>query len=273
MNLRRIVLMGRMTFAEGVRARFFGVLLLISLSILLTSNFFQQFDFGTSELKFVLDFGFGAVQLFGIILCVVITSQIFFNEIDQRTAISILSRDIARWEFLAGKLIGVAALLLVFCLVTGTLLSLVLSLKEAIILKESGESVSLVEINEVYLFVILQWLKFSIIIALTLCVASLSQSSLYTMAVSFLAILACELQYLANDIYLDAESSFGRALGWVLKTVVPNLSIYNLGNQLGLNDNTAFGSAGFLFDICLHFIFYTSTFFALAVFFFRNREI
>ena len=98
--------------------------LLISLSILLTSNLFQQFDFGSSELKFVLDFGFGAVQLFGIILCVVITSQIFFNEIDQRTAISILSRDIARWEFLAGKLIGVAALLLVFCLVTGTLLSL-----------------------------------------------------------------------------------------------------------------------------------------------------
>ena len=48
MNLRRIFLMGRMTFAEGVRARFFGVLLLISLSILLTSNFFQQFDFGTS---------------------------------------------------------------------------------------------------------------------------------------------------------------------------------------------------------------------------------
>ena len=99
MNLRRIVLMGRITFAEGVRARFFGVLLLISLSILLTSNLFQQFDFGSSELKFVLDFGFGAVQLFGIILCVVITSQIFFNEIDQRTAISILSRDIARWEF------------------------------------------------------------------------------------------------------------------------------------------------------------------------------
>ena len=93
------------------------------------------------------------------------------------------------------------------------------------------------------------------------------------MAVSFLAILSCELQYLANDIYLDAESTFGRALGWVLKTVVPNLSIYNLGNQLGLNDNTAFGSAGFLFNICLHFIFYTSTFFALAVFFFRNREI
>ena len=132
---------------------------------------------------------------------------------------------------------------------------------------------SLVKINEVYLFVILQWLKFSIIIALTLCVASLSQSSLYTMAVSFLAILACELQYLANDIYLDAESTFGRALGWVLKTIVPNLSIYNLGNQLGLNDNTAVCSAGFLFNICLHLIFYTSTFFALAVFFFRNREI
>ena len=108
MTLQRIYLIAQTTFAEAIRAKFFSVLLLISLGILFTANFFQQFDFGTSELKFILDFGFGAVLLFGSILSVVITTQIFFNEIEHRTAISILSRVIARWEFLLGKLFGIA---------------------------------------------------------------------------------------------------------------------------------------------------------------------
>ncbi len=273
MTFRRILLMARMTFSEAVRARFFSVLLLISLGILLTANFFQQFDFGTSELKFVLDFGFGAVRLFGTILCVVITTQVFFNEIEHRTAISILSRDIARWEFLAGKLLGVAALLLVFCLVTGTLLSVVLSFKEGVIQAESGEEAPLLNLGEVYVFVGLQWLKFVVVAALTLCVATLSQSSLYTMSVSFMGMLACELQTLAGDIHADAETGLGRALGWLMKTLVPNLQIYNLGDQLALVGVSARVPAGTYSSICLYSLLYVCIFFGLAVLFFRNREI
>ena len=273
MIIQRILLMARTTYSEAVRARFFSVLLFISLGILLTATFFQQFDFGTSELKFILDFGFGAVRLFGTILCVVLTTQVFFNEIEHRTAISILCRDIARWEFLLGKLIGIAALLLVFCLVTGGLLAVVLAVKASALQVQSQSGTPLVHLGEVFVFLLLQWFKFTVTAALTLCVATLSRSSLYTMVVSFLAILACELQSLASDIYVEAQTSLGRAFGWLLKAMVPNLQIYNLGDRLVLTDATMRVPLETYASIALLTLTYVSIFFGMAVLFFRNREI
>ena len=273
MTLQRIYLIAQTTFAEAVRAKFFSVLLLISLGILFTANFFQQFDFGTSELKFILDFGFGAVLLFGSILSVVITTQIFFNEIEHRTAISILSRVIARWEFLLGKLFGIAALLFVFCLVTGILLAVILGLKETALAKEVEFTENLVHQGEIFIFLGLQWLKFIVLTSMTLCVACLSQSSLYTMVVSFLGILACQLQYLAAEIHADAQTTLGKGFGWLLKTLVPNLQIYSLGDRMVLTSATEPLPPGTYSMICIFSLLYTSVFFGLAYLFFRNREI
>ncbi|MBT5378032.1 MAG: ABC transporter permease subunit, partial [Opitutae bacterium] len=165
------------------------------MGLLLTATYFQQFDFGTSELKFILDFSFGAVLFFGSVLTVVITTQIFFNEIEHRTAISILSRAISRWEFLLGKLFGIATLLFFFCLSTGILLSFLLGIKASELARESNLTENLVNQIEIFQFLGLQWLKFIVLTAMTLCIAGFSRSSLYTIVVTFLAILVCQLQH------------------------------------------------------------------------------
>jgi hypothetical protein len=64
-SLQRIRLIAANTYQEGVRQKFFQVVFFVSVGLLLSANFFQQFDFGTSELKFILDFGFGAVFFLG----------------------------------------------------------------------------------------------------------------------------------------------------------------------------------------------------------------
>ncbi len=272
MTFQRIYLVAQTTLAEAIRARFFNILLWLSLALLLCASFFQQFDFGTSELKFILDFGFGAVILFGSILTVVITTQMFFNEIEHRTAISILSRTIARWEFLLGKLLGVNALLLVFCLVTGILLSTVLWIKE-LALAGQAESINLIRQGEIFLFLGIQWLKFAVMSAMTLSVACLSQGSLYTMVVSFLAMIACQLQYIARQSYSEAEGLFGKAFAWFLKTFVPNLQMYNVGDQMVLASVEERLPSEILIGICLYSLMYFIVFFGLAFLFFRNREI
>jgi len=273
MTFLRVFLIARITFSEGVRARFFSVLLLISLGLLLTATYFQQFDFGTSELKFILDFSFGAVLFFGSVLTVVITTQIFFNEIEHRTAISILSRAISRWEFLLGKLFGIATLLFFFCLSTGILLSFLLGIKASELARESNLTENLVNQIEIFQFLGLQWLKFIVLTAMTLCIAGFSRSSLYTIVVSFLAILVCQLQHLAAEIYAGSESMIGRLFAWCLNTLIPNLQIYNIGDQMVLSSVNEPLPSGTLWGICLYSFIYAAIFFGLAVFLFRNREI
>ena len=64
-SLQRIRLIASNTFLEALHQKFFSALLLISVGLILTASFFQQFDFGTNELKFIIDFGFGAIFFFG----------------------------------------------------------------------------------------------------------------------------------------------------------------------------------------------------------------
>ena len=56
-SLQRIRLIAANTFLEAVRQKFFSALLLISVGLIFSASFFQQFDFGTNELKFIIDFG------------------------------------------------------------------------------------------------------------------------------------------------------------------------------------------------------------------------
>ena len=62
-SISRVRLIAGNTFLEAVRQKFFNSLLLISVALVASSTFFQQFDFGTGELKFVTDFGFGRIVL------------------------------------------------------------------------------------------------------------------------------------------------------------------------------------------------------------------
>ena len=91
----RIYCIAANTFLEAVRQKFFNSLLLISIALVLSANFFQQFDFGASELKFITDFGFGALFFFGSILAITATTQLFFNEIENRTALTMLAKPVS----------------------------------------------------------------------------------------------------------------------------------------------------------------------------------
>ena len=72
-SVQRIRLIATNTFLEAVRQKFFSAILLISVGLIIFASFFQQFDFGTNELKFIIDFGFGAIFFFGSILSIAIS--------------------------------------------------------------------------------------------------------------------------------------------------------------------------------------------------------
>ena len=125
-SFTRIRLIAGTTFLEAVRQKFFSSILLISVALVGSSTFLQQFDFGTGELKFIVDFGFGALFFFGSILSITATAQLFFNEIENRTALTLLAKPVHKIEFLTGKFLGVHVLLLCFTSVITLVLSIIL---------------------------------------------------------------------------------------------------------------------------------------------------
>jgi ABC-type transport system involved in multi-copper enzyme maturation permease subunit len=278
-SFTRVRLIAGTTFLEAVRQKFFNSLLLISVALVASSTFFQQFDFGAGELKFITDFGFGALFFFGSILSITATAQLFFNEIENRTALTMLAKPVFKLEFLTGKFLGAHLLMLCFTMVLTLVLVGILNWREGAILQQIGPEASgalgdgpLIRYGDVFLFGFLQWMKFGILAAITLFVASFSNTNLYTIVVSFFILIICQLQYIARDAYSGMEAGWERVLVFSLGLIFPNFQLFNVGDQLVFQVEEALPAAAVL-RMAAYALIYTVAFVLLAQLNFRRREI
>lgn len=274
-SLTRLRLIAGNTFLEAVRQKFFNALLLISIALVASSTFFQQFDFGVGELKFIVDFGFGALFFFGSILSITATAQLFFNEIENRTALTMLAKPIYKLEFLAGKFLGASILMLIFTTAIMLALAGILFWRENALMMRLGEAFSqgrLIRYSDLITFGLLQWIKFSILSAITLFIASFSNTNLYTIVISFFMLIICQLQYIARDAYASIENVFVQWLVRLLGLMFPNFQLFNVGDQLVFNTGQPL-SQEIILRIVGYGIIYSIAFIAFAQVNFKRREI
>ncbi len=273
---RRIRLIAGNTFLEAVRQRFFNSVLLIALALIASSTFFQQFDFGSSELKFIADFGFGALFFFGSILAITVTTQLFFNEMENRTALTMLAKPVHKFDFLAGKLLGVQLLMLAFTSLLSLVLLGILFWRETGLMGQMGPDAfsegRMVRYMDILTFGFLQWLKFGLLSAVTLFVASFSNTNIYTIIVSFCILVVCQLQYIAREAYADMAPGPARLLVQGLGLIFPNFQLFNVGDQLLLTSQEGLPAVTVL-QISLYACVYIVAFLLLAHLSFRRREI
>src|SRR5690348_18513051 len=97
--LVRVQVVARNTIREAMRQRLFQFFGLLAVLLVLGAQALRGLNFGTSELKFIADFGFGSIAFFGSVIAIVTTSQLFFSEIESRTVLTLLARPIWRGEF------------------------------------------------------------------------------------------------------------------------------------------------------------------------------
>ena len=269
----RVGLIAGNTLLEAARQKLFNFLLLLALALVAGVQGFRDFNFGAPELKFLADFGFGAMAFFGSALTIVATAQLFFSEVEQRTALTLLAKPVWRAEFMLGKFLGIVAVVAVFCAALGALLAGVLWMRESALLREVPEAFAQggrVDYRAFAAAALLQWLKFAVLAAFTLLVASVSQTQLYTVVTGFFVLVICHLQYLAHDAYGRAGSLTARALAALIEFMFPNFQLFNLADELTAAAAPAWGRVA---GVSLYAFGYIAAACALAIYSFRKREI
>src|SRR5215813_9382415 len=108
----RIAAISWNTFREAVRDRVLYNLVAFALLMSGAAIFVGQISIGIERLV-VINLGLTAVSLFGIVIAIFIGIALVSKEIDRRTLYTILSRPVRRWEFIAGKFLGLAGTLTV----------------------------------------------------------------------------------------------------------------------------------------------------------------
>ncbi|HYT94415.1 MAG TPA: ABC transporter permease subunit [Gemmataceae bacterium] len=92
-------------FRESLRQPMFWLLFVIALVLMLVVPFLPYFTLG-EDLKMVKELGYDLIMLFTVVFVVIAAATSISEEIEGRTAVTLMSKPISRRQFLLGKFVG-----------------------------------------------------------------------------------------------------------------------------------------------------------------------
>ena len=137
----RVAAVAGVTLTQLVRMRLFLVPAVLAFLFLglqfipYQDNIGAEFQ-GVAQLQFIKDVSLGCMQLFALIFCVAATALLLPRDTDDRILYTILCKPVPRFDYLAGKALGVLALLVLMLGVLDGLMSLLLAQRVASISAE-----------------------------------------------------------------------------------------------------------------------------------------
>jgi ABC-type transport system involved in multi-copper enzyme maturation permease subunit len=207
--LRRIRLIAGHTLGAALHMKLSLLLAGVAALLVLGALGLREFNFGTAELKFLGDFGLGSIGLLGTLLAALAAAQLFFADLAGGAAACVLTRPVRRWEYIAGQLGGLAALLALFTATLGALLT-------ALLWWRSGQlGVAAAGLDVLLSACGVQWMKFTVVAAMTLLACSYAGTALFASCAGLLFAVIGHLRPFAD----------GGALAWL--RVWPNLALFD----------------------------------------------
>ena len=227
------------------------LLVAVGAALVAGARWLQAFNFGAAELKFIGDFGLGAIGLLGTLLAALATAQVFFEDIRGGALACVLTRSTRRGEYIAGQLAGMTALLALFTVALGGLLAAL------VVWRGAQWGASSLSLPALLLACGLQWLKLSLVSAMTLLVCSYAGNALFASCAGILLAAVAQARGLA-----------GGGWAWPLR-LWPNLGLFDAESVLSAGH---LPGGGWLLGLVGYWAVYLLLFGGVAAYVFRRRE-
>lgn len=286
-SFSRIAAIAGNTLVGLTRLKIFYVLLLFALLVIGGSFFMAQMSF-QQEFQVLKDVSLGAMSIFTSLLAVITTARLLPQDVEDRTAYTVLAKPVSRFEYLAGKLLGVLSLLALSLLAMSALFFVVLSVREQSVLSEiarqmtaappeqSAEALRLVRANgfnsHLLSGIAIVYVKGCLLASLTLLVSTFASSTIFTTAVMAFVYFIGHLQGIAREYWLQTNSA-----GWMTKAflafivlIFPDLQLFNLADDVAAGNLISLAVLGKTAGLGL---FYTAFYLLLAWSVFWRKEL
>lgn len=212
----RIATIAFNTFREAVRDRVLYNLIVFAVLMIASSFLFGQISIGIERLVLV-NLGFTAISVFGIVIAIFIGIGLVSKEIDKRTLYTVLARPVRRWEFIVGKFLGLSGTLAVNAAImaAGFFVTLFLVVRKF----EAGDGWLLVALY----FILLELVVITAITLLFSTYSSPMLSAVFTLAILVIGTFAEDLRGFAEMMH-----GLPRWLTLCVSRIVPNFASYNV---------------------------------------------
>jgi ABC-type transport system involved in multi-copper enzyme maturation permease subunit len=252
----RMLAIARNTAREALRGKVLYSILAFAAIVVAVAVLFGSASQG-DQTKFVKDFSLAAISIFGVVIAVALGVGMLAKELGRRTILNILSKPVARWEFVAGKFLGLAGTvaLVVLCM-SGALVGILGALEGRLDPGLLSATVGVV-------------LELTIVVAAALFFSSIvvtpTLAGIFTVAAFVAGRSAGHLAYFRGAEWSPAVRSVSTLLYWML----PHL------NRLDLADQVAYGdpvSLAYLGVAAVYALSYSLALLAITTLLFQRRE-
>ena len=253
-SLRRISVIAGHTFTLLVRMKVFGFLAVFAI-ILIAAHFFKlpqtygPESVAEEELCMMKSSAMGAMSLFAVIFSIAATGLLIPRDVEDRTLYTILCKPVPRFDYLAGKYLGVLFTVFIALLIMDLLMSVALYLRTMSVLEERmntaaalgwSEEVKETERQEVlrqgvtwsvHAGVLAIFLKAMVSAGVALLISTFSTSTLFTIIMGFLVYFIGHYAGDAREYWLSKqldESPFTRFGSHLMSVVFPDFRLFNI---------------------------------------------
>lgn len=242
------------TFRENLRDKLLYNLVIFALLMIGSSLILMRLTLGEFH-RLILDIGLGSINFFGVLIAIFIGIGLVSKEIEKKTIYTIVSKPVARFQFLLGKYLGLSFTLLINTAIMTIGLLAVLYLQDVPVHGVLFKALSMI------------MLEFMVITAMALLFSTFSSatlSAIFTLAVYVIGHLTPDLK------------AFGQKMEGLSQTVLegmyyvlPNLERFNLKGHVTHQLDVPVGD---LVMIAAYGLAYTAFLLILASVIFQHRD-
>lgn len=257
--INRIATIALHTFKQSVRDKVLYNLIAFALLLTGAAILFGQISIGVQRIILV-NLGLSAIAVFGLLMAIFIGISLVWREIDHRTLYNVLSKPVARWEFIAGKYLG-----LLLTLVVNTAIMTAGFYLALLYLDHRSLPGDLAAFEAIY-FILLELALIVGVALLFSCISSPVLSAVFTFCTYVIGNLTSDIRWFGHESGSWALAKVTTLLYYVL----PNFSDFNM---IGRAAHSQVAPSYLLISNSLYALLYAVILVSASILIFEEREL
>lgn len=226
----------RASALQAIRQPAFLVLLGFAAFLLLVSIILPTFTFG-EDIKMYKDTGLTAITFAGLLLALLTSSSAVAEEIEGKTAVTLLSKPVTRREFILGKFLGIELAVLALFVILGLLFAVGVWLKYVYDLREGAggaidTAMRIRQVKQVVPGLVLGFFEVTVLAAISVAI-----STRLPMLVNLIVCISIFFLGHMTPVLVDQAEAIGanelvQFMAKLFQAILPGLEFFNAGPSI-----------------------------------------
>ena len=254
----RILSVARNTFKECVRDKILYNLVIFAVLIIVSSLILSTVTIGDVK-QIIINLGLSTLSIFGTLISIFIGIQLVHKEIDRKTVYSLLSKPVARYEFILGKYLGLTLTLAVNIAV------MILGIYASVLYLRHSFQLSDLQILFAGLLILVELM---LVVSLALCFSTFSTpalSALFTFSLYVIGHFNVEIRQYG----INSESFLTKVVSGLLYYLLPNFGNFDIISRTA---HGQFVSSGVYLFSLIYGLLFSSAVLLVTISIFQRRD-